>query len=111
MSFCGFFLVSGLRAWSSEMLRLLKRCCLSLLISSQLRFFLSLSLSLSLSLFLLIDRMLTSLRSLLVALVKTYSITLLKHMLYLDTPYHLLSGKSSVVMHEGLPEVYVLTNG
>ena len=73
--------------------------------------FLSLSLSLSLSLFLLIDRMLTSLRSLLVALVKTYSVTLLKHMLYLDTPYHLLSGKSSVVMHEGLPEVYALTNG
>ena len=109
MSFCGFFLVSGLRAWSSEMLRLLKRCCLSLLISSQLRFFLFLSLSLSL--FLLIDRMLTSLRSLLVALVKTYSVTLLKHMLYLDTPYHLLSGKSSVVMHEGLPEVYALTNG
>lgn len=102
-----FFLVAGLRAWSSEMLRLLKRCCLSLLISSQLRFFLFLSLSL----LLLIDRMSTSLRSLLVALVKTYSVTWLKHMLYLDTPYHLLSGKSSVVMHAGLPEVYALTNG
>ena len=66
---------------------------------------------LSLSLLLLIDRMSTSLRSLLVALVKTYSVTWLKHMLYLDTPYHLLSGKSSVVMHAGLPEVYALTNG